>query len=250
MGVISRGWAYVGRGHRFRLGRSLGFPALLRFLLFDGQRKSWRCRGFCFRIGFEIGRCPNRRRRLCSAPHPGKDDLLPPQQSARRSSRGQQSWIDNRAREQCRLRSGQRGRGHTKVGAGRRFRAPDPVTPLDHVEIDLEDARLRQRDLEPARDDELLDLSERVVGGRQIQILRQLLRDRARPAGRLSRATGCPGSTCVSARRRCLRDPRTRCLQPRAPRASGLVKSANTGPTDRAVWASTLRPLPPARAAP
>ena len=63
---------------------------------------------------------------------------------------------------------------------------PHPIAPLDDIEIELEDTRLGQRDFE-ARDDELFDLPERIVGRREVEILSELLRDRARAARRCRR---------------------------------------------------------------
>ena len=86
----------------------------------------------------------------------------------------------------------ERRRRHAEVGARRRVRAPDAVAPLDDVEIDLEDARLRQRRLEPPRDDQLAQLAQRIARGREIQVLGELLRDAcSRRAARRRVSSAC-----------------------------------------------------------
>ncbi len=59
------------------------------------------------------------------------------------------------------------------------LRPEDPVPPLDHVQIDFENPRLGERRLEAAGDDELAQLAQRAARGRQVEILRQLLGNRA-----------------------------------------------------------------------
>src|SRR5262245_44178533 len=124
--------------------------------------------------------------RLIATSHAGKDDLLTPKEAACGSSRGQESRVDDGARKKGRLLPRERRSRYAEVGSRGGLRAPDAVAPFDDVEIELEDARLGQGDFEPPRDDELLDLSERVVRRREIQVLRQLLRDRAGAAWRLA----------------------------------------------------------------
>ena len=72
-----------------------------------------------------------------------------------------------------------------EVRARRRFAAEDAVAPLDHVQVDLEDALLGQRRLEPPRDQQLLHLAHRIARRRQVQVLRELLRDGAAAAQEL-----------------------------------------------------------------
>src|SRR5207247_642423 len=82
-------------------------------------------------------------------------------------------------------------RRDAKVGAARRVHAPQPGPPLRHAQIQLQDAILRERELEPQRRDRLFELAERVARGREVQVLGELLRDRARSAERVARPV-CP----------------------------------------------------------
>src|SRR5205085_1477360 len=74
-----------------------------------------------------------------------------------------------------------RGR-HAEIRTGGRLGAVDPVAPLDYVQIEFEDARLLQLRFQPPRNDELAQLAQRVLRWREIEVLRQLLRDRAAAA--------------------------------------------------------------------
>ena len=78
------------------------------------------------------------------------------------------------------------GGGGVKIRARRRFGAVDAVAPLDHIQIQLENARLLQLGLEPPRDDELAQLAQRVLRRRQIEVLGELLRDGAAAAKKAS----------------------------------------------------------------
>ena len=80
---------------------------------------------------------------------------------------------------------------NAKVGSGGCLGTPDPIAPLDHVQIDFENSRGQGR-LEAARDDELAQLAQGAARGRQVEILRQLLGNRAgaaerRPCSQLTR---------------------------------------------------------------
>ena len=97
-----------------------------------------------------------------------------------RTCRIEHSRIDDRRRQQRGLFARQVGRRHAEIGARGRLRSPDAVAPLDHVEIDLEDARLGQLRFEAAGNEQLAQLPQRITRRRQIEILRELLRDRAR----------------------------------------------------------------------
>ena len=126
----------------------------------------------------------------------------------------------------------QRRRRHAEVVARRRLGAPDAVAPLDHVQIDLEDARLRQRRLEPPRDDQLAQLAQRVARRRQVEVLGELLRDRAGAARRLALSRCSSGSTSrISLDVDAFVLARTRCPRPPAPRASGSARCASTAPS-------------------
>src|SRR4029078_12739877 len=70
-----------------------------------------------------------------------------------------------------------------EVRSRRGFAAENTVTPLDHVQIDLENAPLRQARLEPPGDEQLAQLANRVARRGQVRVLRELLGDRARTAG-------------------------------------------------------------------
>src|SRR5258705_64792 len=71
----------------------------------------------------------------------------------------------------------------------RLFPAIAGVSPFgqqaQQVQVDLEDPRLRQLGFEAARDDQLAQLADGVARRRQVQVLRQLLRDGAPAANRL-----------------------------------------------------------------
>ena len=63
--------------------------------------------------------------------------------------------------------------------------APDAVAPFNQVQVQLEDPHLAQLGFEPPRDQELRQLAIRIARRRQIEILRELLRDRRSAAERL-----------------------------------------------------------------
>ena len=87
-----------------------------------------------------------------------------------------------------------------KGTGGRRFRAVDAVAPLDDVEVELEDARLPQLGLEPPRDDQLAQLADRVLRRRQIQVLGQLLGDRAAAARPAAARPSSSSDSCSCAK--------------------------------------------------
>src|SRR4029079_3856062 len=101
------------------------------------------------------------------------------------------SWIEDvrvcdRAGEERRLLRAEIRRRLVEVAVRGGIRAPDAVPPFDHVQIQLEDALLRQLRLEASRDEELAQLSQRIFRRGQVQVLRKLLRDRARTAHELA----------------------------------------------------------------
>ena len=100
------------------------------------------------------------------------------------SSRG----VDDGAGQQRRLAGSERRRRRAEVRARRRLHAVDAVAPLDHVQVQLEDPRLGQLGFEPPGDDQLAQLAQRIPRRRQIEVLGELLRDRARAAHELARA--------------------------------------------------------------
>ncbi len=62
---------------------------------------------------------------------------------------------------------------------GCRFRPVDPVPPLDQVQVQLEDPALVQLRFEPPRDEHLAKLAHGILRWREVQVLCELLRDRA-----------------------------------------------------------------------
>jgi hypothetical protein len=72
-----------------------------------------------------------------------------------------------------------------EVRACCRLTSEDPVAPFDHVQINLENAPLGECRLESSRDHHFLELAQGVLRRREIEILRELLRDRAGAAGEL-----------------------------------------------------------------
>ena len=113
--------------------------------------------------------------------------------SARGSSR--RGRRDTPNRDCARNARRRRHRGETRRLLGRKLRGRNAevalrrslgtehaVAPLDHVEVELEDALLRQHCFQQHGHDGLLGLAHVAFRGRQEQVLRELLRDR-RAAG-------------------------------------------------------------------
>ena len=136
-----------------------------------------------------------------------------------------------------------------KIGARRRLGAVDAVAPLDHVQIQLENPRFLQLGFEPPRDDQLAQLAQRILRRREIEVLRELLRDRAAAAHEAGRAPSRPRAIPAAARSRRLRAARTRRLRRRAPRASARARCGCSRPTAARAAASALSPALRARAA-
>ena len=80
------------------------------------------------------------------------------------------------------LVEGQRGRGPVEVRTGGGLRAEDPRAPLDHVQVELEDAVLVQPPLQSLGHDQLQGLPEKGAVRAEVQVLGELLRDRAAPS--------------------------------------------------------------------
>ena len=97
------------------------------------------------------------------------------------------SWVDDRAGEERSLGGTELRDAGVKIRTRRGLRAVHAVAPLDHVQVQLEDPRLRQLGLEPPRDDQLAQLANRVFRRRQVEVFRELLRDGA-PAAQQSAA--------------------------------------------------------------
>ena len=68
-------------------------------------------------------------------------------------------------------------RGLAEVAPRGGLGAPDAVAPFDDVQVELEDPDLGQLRFEPARDHQLRELALRAVRRRQVEVLRELLRD-------------------------------------------------------------------------
>ena len=66
-----------------------------------------------------------------------------------------------------------------EIGLARRLDTPQIRAELRHVQVQREDAVLRQRPLQSVGDHRLLELAERIARGREIEVLRELLGDRA-----------------------------------------------------------------------
>src|SRR5437764_632617 len=90
--------------------------------------------------------------------------------------------VGERRGQRRRLRLVQLRGGDAEVGAARRVRAPHARAPLRSSEIELEDPVLGQRELEAQRGHRLLQLPQRIARRREVQVLRELLCDRARAA--------------------------------------------------------------------
>ena len=91
--------------------------------------------------------------------HPGANDALASAEARVRPGDVQHARIDDRPGHQGCLIGLDRRRRHAEIGSSRGFGAPDAVAPLDGVEVELEDTRLAQLVLEPARDEQLASAS-------------------------------------------------------------------------------------------
>ncbi len=87
-----------------------------------------------------------------------------------------------RGDELRRLLRGEARRRHAEVGATGGIHAPDPRPPFGAAQIQLEDPVLREGELEAHGRRRLLHLAERVTRGREVEVLGELLGDRARAA--------------------------------------------------------------------
>ncbi len=92
--------------------------------------------------------------------------------------------VDRRSQQRSVLGSQVRSR-FSKIRSSSRFRTVDPVPPFDHIQIELEDSLLGELSLESSRDQQLPDFANGVLRRRQVEILRQLLRNRAGAAREL-----------------------------------------------------------------
>jgi hypothetical protein len=111
--------------------------------------------------------------------HTLQDELLPPRHAARLVARVRRERVRQRGGERGRLRAGQVGGRSVEIVTGRGLGAEDAGAPFGNVEVQLEDLVLRHEPLEAARDDEFLDLARRRALAAEVQVLRDLLRDRA-----------------------------------------------------------------------
>ncbi len=85
-------------------------------------------------------------------------------------------------RQQRRLLRFELGRADVEEATARRLHAEDAGSELGHVQIHLEDASLGPGELDPDREPRLEPLAQQASARPQEEVLRQLLRDRARPA--------------------------------------------------------------------
>src|SRR5664279_6006012 len=88
------------------------------------------------------------------------------------------SWRGDDGRKRRGLLAGQIARGLAHVPARRRFHSEGPRSELDDVQIELEDAFLRELPFEPPGDEELTELAPRRPRGGEVEVLGELLRDR------------------------------------------------------------------------
>src|SRR5437867_9086609 len=192
----ARGW----RTRRNRAGLRRRGGRILRVRLLCGRfRLSWR--------GF-FGRLPHGRRRRrgsfrnvrlrcvrghderwrrrCHRAHAVQYEALAPLQTRVGMRWIEHPWVDDGAGQQRRLARPDRRRRGAEVPLGRCLDAPDTVTPFDDVQIELQNASLRESRLEAPRNDQLLELTDGIARWGQVEVLRKLLRDRAGAADRLS----------------------------------------------------------------
>src|SRR5690606_38156297 len=113
---------------------------------------------------------------------PFEDEPLAPRHAPRAVLRVGGERVRQRRGEGGGLVQREAGRGAAEVVPGGRLRTEDSGTPLGHVEVELEDAVLGEEALEAARDDELLRLAQERPLRREVEVLGELLRDRAAPA--------------------------------------------------------------------
>jgi hypothetical protein len=78
------------------------------------------------------------------------------------------------------LLDGESRSGPVEVALARRLDAPQIRPELGDVQVQLEDPPLVERPFEPIGDDRLLELPERVPGRREVEVLGELLGNRAR----------------------------------------------------------------------
>src|SRR4051812_37090017 len=97
-------------------------------------------------------------------------------------SRAVDARVDNRAGEEGCFVGSERGCGFSEVHARGGLGTVDSIPPFDDVEIELEDAPLRQRGFQPSSDQQLPQLADGAASRRKVQVLRELLSNRTATA--------------------------------------------------------------------
>src|SRR5262245_53476229 len=97
----------------------------------------------------------------------------------------EQACVDERAGKECGLLWSEIECGLPEVCPRRSLGAVYAVAPLHDVEVELEDASFGQLCFEATSDEQLASFSNRVLGWREIEVLGELLGDRAGAAHEL-----------------------------------------------------------------
>ena len=126
-----------------------------------------------FHVGGERNEAP--------ALHPPADDFRTPQHVPAVHVRPVAERARNHRRQAEGLLEGERRCGPPEIPPGRRIHTEDPVPPFDQIHVQLQDALLAQILLQQHRNDHFPGLPQGILRGREVQVLGQLLRDRASP---------------------------------------------------------------------
>ncbi len=113
------------------------------------------------------------------AAEPAEDELLPPDRAAGPEGGVRGQRVREGRHEQGGLIHREPRRRPPEVPLARGFHSPEIRPQLDDVQVQLEDPRLAQRPLEAVGGHRLLQLPQRVARGREVQVLGELLGDRA-----------------------------------------------------------------------
>src|SRR2546425_9523384 len=118
--------------------------------------------------------------------HPVQDLLLAPGEVGGVLDRIVPPWRWEQRGEQGRLFLSHFGGGLPEVMARRRLGAEDLVAPFRDVQVEFQDAFLGEAPLELPGDQRFMHFAQEALLGGEVEVLRQLLRDRAPPALQLS----------------------------------------------------------------